>query len=97
MEYFIGNLDDSCLISANGNVYVVASSRKNKTEKISDDCQEYITTVRTVFAPGQQGAYFFISRVKNLDKYTFKNLHKYFKAPEVSEVVMDPNAFTNDE
>ena len=74
MEYFIGNLDDSCLISANGNGYVVASSRKNKTEKISDDCQEYITTVRTVFAPVQQGAYFFLEKGKNLDESKFKNL-----------------------
>ena len=82
---------------ANGKICVVESSGNNKTEKISDNFQEYTTTVQTGFAYGQQGAYFFISKVKNLDKYTFKNLHKYFKAPEVSEVVMDPNAFTNDE
>ena len=44
-EYFIGNLDYSCLISANVKIYVVALSGNNKTEKISDDCQESITTV----------------------------------------------------
>ena len=37
IEYFIGNLDESCLMSANGKIYVVASSGNNKTEKISDD------------------------------------------------------------
>ena len=31
-----------------------------------------------------------------MDRYKLKNLHKYFKAPEGSEVVMTPNAFMND-
>ena len=30
-----------------------------------------------------------------MDRYKFQNLHKYFKAPEGSEVVMTPNAFMN--
>ena len=97
IEYFIVNLDESCLMSANGKIYVVASIGKNKTEKISDDFWESITTVRTGFASGQQGAYLFLEKVKNLDRYKFKNLHKNFKAPEGSEVVMTPNAFINDE
>ena len=97
IEYFIVNLYESCLMSANGKIYVVSSSGKNKNDKISDDCRESITTVRSGFTSGQQGAYFFLSKVKNLDRYKFKNLHKFFKAPEGSEVVMDPNAFMNDE
>ena len=32
-----------------------------------------------------------------MDRYKFKNLHKYFKAPEGSESVMNPNTFMNDE
>ena len=97
IEYFIGNLDESCLMSTNGNIYVVASSGNNKTKKISDDYREYIKIVQTGFASGQQGAYLFIAKGKNLDRYKFKNLHKDFKAPEGSEVVMTPNAFMNDE
>ena len=31
IEYFIGNLDESFLMSANGNIYVVASSGNNNT------------------------------------------------------------------
>ena len=54
-------------------------------------------TVRTGFASGQQEAYFFLEKVKNLDRYKFKNLHKYFKDPEGSEVVITSNAFMNDE
>ena len=37
IEYFIGNLDDSCLMCANVKIYVMASSGNNKTEIISDD------------------------------------------------------------
>ena len=55
IEYFIENLDGSCLISANRNIYVLASSGNNNTEKISDDFRESITTVQTGFASGQQG------------------------------------------
>ena len=81
----------------NVKIHVVKSIGMNKTEKVSDDCWEYITTVRTVFTSAKQGAYFFLAKGKNLDRYKFKNLHKYFKALEVSEVVMTPNAFMNDE
>ena len=56
IEYFIGNLDKSCLMYANGKIYVVASSGNNKTEKISDDCREYITTSQMGFAYDQHGA-----------------------------------------
>ena len=84
-------------MSANGKMYVVASSGKNKTEKISDDRQGSITTVQTGFASGQQGEYFFLAKGKNPDRYEFKNLHKYFKAPEGYEDIMTPNAFMNDE
>ena len=54
IEYFIGKLDDYCLISVNENIYVVESSRNNKTEKISDDFWGSITTVQTGFASVQQ-------------------------------------------
>ena len=97
MEYFVGNLDESCLMPANGNIYVVASSGKNKTEKILDDFRKSITTVRTGFTSGQQGAYLFLAKGKNMDTYKYQNLHKYFKAPEGYEVVRTPNAFMNNE
>jgi len=84
-------------MSANGKISVVASKAMNKTEKILDDCRESITTVRTGFASGQQGAYFFLAKGIKLDRRKFKNLHKHFNAPEGSEVVMIPNAFMNDE
>ena len=83
-------------MSANGNIYVVASIRNNNTDKISDDCRESITTVRMGFTSGQQGSYFFLEKGGNMDRYTFQNLHKYFKAPEGSEVFMTPNSFIND-
>ena len=60
IEYFIGNLFESCLMSENEKIYVVASSGKNNTKKISDDCQESITTVQKGFTSGQQGAYLFL-------------------------------------
>ena len=97
IEYFIGNLDESCIMFANGKIYVMASKGKNKTDKISDDFRESITAVRTGFASSQQGAYFFLENGKNLDGYKFQNLHKDSKSPEGSEVVMTPNAFMNDE
>ena len=37
IEYFIGDLYQSCLMSVNGKIYAVASSGNNKTEKISDE------------------------------------------------------------
>ena len=79
-------------MSANENIYVVESSGNNNTEKISS-----ITTERTGFTSGQQGAYLFLVKGKNPDRYKFKNLHKGFKAPEGYEVVMTPNAFMYDE
>ena len=84
-------------MSVNGKIYVVASSGKNKTEKISDNFLESITTVRTGFTSGQQWEFFFLAKGKNLDRYTFQNLHKDFRAPDGSEVFMTPNAFMNDE
>ena len=58
-------------MSANGKIYVVASSGNNRTEKISDDCQGYITAVQTGFPSGQEGAYYFLAKGKNLDRYKF--------------------------
>ena len=68
IEYFIWNVDQSCLMSANGNIYVVASIGKNNTEKISYDCRESITTVKMGFTSGQKGAYFFLAKGKNMDR-----------------------------
>ena len=97
MDHFISNLDESCLMSSNGKIHVVASRAKMKTEKITDDCRESITTVRTGFTSGHQGAYFFLAKGKKLDRKKFKNLCLFFKAPEGSEVIMTPNAFMTDE
>ena len=79
-----------------GKIYLVASSGKNKTNKISDDYRESTTIVKTGFPSGQQGAYFFLAKGKTLDRYKFNNLHKYFNAPEGYEVVMTTNGFMND-
>jgi hypothetical protein len=97
IDYFSGNLDESCLMAANGKIHVVASKSKNKTEKIADDCRDSITTLRTGFASGEQGAYFFLAKGKKLDRHKFKNLVKNFDAPEGSEVIMTPNAFMTDD
>ena len=53
------------------NIYVMASSGKNKTMKISDEWQESITTLQMGFMSGQQGEYFFIAKGKNVDRYKF--------------------------
>jgi len=95
-EYFVGNLDESCLMSANGKILVVASAAKIKTEKISDDCRESITTIRTGFTSGHQAAYYFLAKGKEL-RTKFKNISRHFKAPEGSEVIMTPNAFMTDD
>ena len=87
IEYFIGNLDNSCLMSASGNIYVVASSGNNKTEKISDDCREFITMVQKGFASGQQGAYFFLSKGKKcicINFRTFINISRLQKDLKLS-------------
>ena len=97
IEYFIGNLDDPCIISENGKIYVVVSSGNNKTEKISYDYRESVTKVQMDFASGQQREYLFLEKGKNMDRSKFINLHKYFKAPELSEVSITNNAFVNDE
>ena len=37
MDHFIGNLDESCLMSSDGAIKVIASAPKKKTEKGTDD------------------------------------------------------------
>ena len=96
-EYFMGNLDEACLMASGGKVFVVASKAKNKTEKIADDCRDSITSLRVGFSSREQGAYFFLAKGVKLDRKKFKNLPKYFKAPPGSEIIMTPNAFMTDE
>ena len=55
------------------------------------------STLRTGFASGEQGTYFFLVKDKRLDKPKFKNLVKYFQVPEGSEVIMALNAFMADD
>ena len=70
MHHFVGNNDKSCLMDANRKITVDASGEKEKTEKIADNCGEYIKTVRTGFASGNQAPYLFLERGKNLYRKT---------------------------
>ena len=42
-------------------------------------------------------AYFFLAKVKQINRSKFKNLHKNFNAPIDSKVVMTSNAYMTDE
>ena len=64
-------------MSSNENIYVVASKAKIKTEKRTDDLREKITTLWTRFTSGHQSEYFFLEKVKNLDRNNFKNINHF--------------------
>ena len=58
----MGDLDKACLMDAGRKIIGVASREKYKTEQISDDCHDSITTLRVGFSYGDQSGYLFIAK-----------------------------------
>ena len=97
MDHFIGNLDESCFMISDGEIKVIASASKKKTEKRTDDTRESITTVRIGLCSGDQAGYYFLSKVIRLERKYFKDLYKNFNSPKGSIVIMTPNAYMPDD
>ena len=97
MDHFIGNLDESCLMSSNGAIKVIALAFKKKTEKRTDETRESITTLRTGFCSDDQAGYFFLAKGKILERNNFKDLCKNFNAPKGSNEIMTPSAYMTDD
>ena len=64
---------------------------------MADDTRDSITTLRTGFCSSDQAGYYFLARVKRLEKNYFKDLCKNFNAPKVSKVIMTANAYMPDD
>ena len=79
----MGNLDKVRIMDLGITINVDAYYAK-KTEKISDDCRDSITTLRVGFSSGDQAAYLFIAKGKNLDRRNFKEIPNNFKSPPSS-------------
>ena len=97
MDHFIGNLDESCIISSNGEIKVIEPVSNKKIEKRKNDTRESITTVRRGFCSGDQAGYYFLSKVIRLERKYFKDLYKNFNSPKGSIVIMMPNAYMPDD
>ncbi|GFH45620.1 hypothetical protein CTEN210_02094 [Chaetoceros tenuissimus] len=96
--HFIGNVDESCFLASDGKVRVIASSAKKKTEKITSDTRDSITSIRGANAAGEQFPFLFLLKGKTLkDRSSFKDLHKSYSAPKGSRVFMTPSAYMTDE
>ena len=95
MEYFIVNSDESCLMSSNGNIYVVTSKANINTVKRTDNLWVFIITLWNRFKSGHQSTSFFLAQGKKLNRNRFKNLN-FFYASEGYEVIITPNAFMTD-
>ena len=93
MDHFIGNLDESCLMSSDGAIKVISSASKKRTEKSTDDTRESINTVRTGFCSGDQTGYYFLAKEKRIERINFKYLCENFNAPYVSKVIMTPSEY----
>jgi hypothetical protein len=68
-DSFFGNLDESCFMTnSDGKVKVVASNEKRKTEKITDDSRQSITSVRVGMASGEEGPYIFLAKGQEIGR-----------------------------
>ena len=95
-EHFWGNLDETCLMSNEGTVKVVAAAEKRKIEKVMDDNRISITAVRVGFASGQQGPVVFLAKgTKDPPPYAKKCVAN--TAPSGSFIVMTANVFMTDD
>ena len=64
----------------------------------SAELSNSVTTLRTGFASGETGPFFFLAKgVSMKGRNKFKNLEKHFGAPSNSEVIMTENAYMTDE
>lgn len=101
-DHFVGNLDETCYMgSHNGPIKVIASLARKKTEKITEDDRESITSVRMGTAAGASGPFIFLAKGKsddNIPKSLRGDLSKNRKGvPLHSRVIMTPNAYMTDE
>jgi len=98
-EYFVANLDETCYMSnMDGQVRVVASAAKKKTEKITDDSRLSITSIRVGTAGGTQGPFIFLAKGQSIEYKMFRgDLSERHDVPPGSKVVMTPNAYLTDE
>ena len=99
-DHFTGNFDETCFMSnAHGDIKVVATNKKIKTEKISDDCRASITSCRTGTAAGTQGSFIFLAKGTTINHKCYKgDLHNgNSDIPKHSKVIMTPTAYMTDE
>ena len=84
-------------MSFNGEIKVIASASRKKTEKRTNETRESITTVRTGFCSGDQAGCYFLAKGKRIERNNFKDLCKNFNTPKVSKVIMTPSAYMKDD
>ena len=100
-DHFVGNIDKSCFMATgDGSVKGIASSNKEKTEAIRDDCRSSITSLRSGNAAGNQGPFIFLAKGKKNDCHQSLNprsLENDQCMPTAgSYVVMCDNAYMTD-
>ena len=97
VDQFTINLDESCMVASDGNLHIIASKSKKKSEKNVADSRESITVVRVGSAGGIDGPRFYLAKGKEIELATFKKFTDNYSAPAGSRVIMTPNAYMTDE
>jgi len=83
-DYFLGNLDKTCLMAyVNGAVRVTASQGKKKTKKNANDSRISITSLRIGLASGFQGPFTFLAKGTRMDRPSINTILKE-RCPSVS-------------
>ena len=97
--HFVLNLDETCIMSNEGNLRVIGSSLKKKHEKRVDDLKKSVTVIRIGSAGGSTGPWIFLKEGKG--KVTNKCLSpqqlEKNGAPVGSHVVNTPSAYLTNE
>jgi len=100
-HHFVGNIDESCFqANADGNVKVIGSIRKRKTEANRDDCRASITSVRSGNAAGNQGPFIFLAKGKKNDMHPSLNPKNLESDPNMtpgSYIAMCESAYMTDQ
>ena len=96
-DHFFGNMDETCLMAnADGEIRVLASAAKKKTEKATDDCRSSITSLRVGMTSGTQGPFTFLAKGLKMDKPSLNKILKE-RCPAGSSIAMSPSAYMTDE
>lgn len=95
-EYFWLNLDETCIISDEGNYRVLSSKERKVTSKIMQDTRTSITILRVGSAAGCDGPIIFLVHGENIEYKSLKNLPKNYGCPPGSCVICTPTAYMTD-